>query len=100
MIVLICTNVRPSLRGELSRWMIEADAGVFVGSVPGRVRDRVWEKVVRECRDGSAIMVHTARTEQGFAVRSHGAPGRTPVDHDGLVLMRFQTRQKRHQRPV
>lgn len=95
MIVLICTNVRPSLRGELSRWMIEADAGVFVGNVPGRVRDRLWEKLIEECREGTAVMLHTARTEQGFAVRSHGTPNRTPLDYDGLVLMRFQTRQPR-----
>lgn len=95
MIVLICTNVRPSLRGELSRWMIEADAGVFVGNVSGRVRDRLWNKVVEELQEGTAILVHSASTEQGFAVRCHGAPNRTPVDYDGLVLMRFQTRRRK-----
>ncbi len=94
MTVLICTSVRPSLRGELSRWMVEVDSGVFVGNAPGRVRDLLWEKVVNECGEGTAIMVHRARTEQGFAVRFHGTPDRTPADYDGLVLMRFQTKKR------
>lgn len=88
MTVLVLRTVRTSLRGELSRWMVEFQAGVFVGNVPGRVRDRLWEKIVEKETKGSAILVHTARTEQGYAVRCHGEPSRMPVDFDGVTLMR------------
>lgn len=93
MVVLICKNVKPSMRGELSRWMIEADAGVFIARLSSRVRDLLWAKVVEECGDGTALMVHTANTEQGFAVRAHGTSSRTPTDWEGVVLIRFQTRK-------
>lgn len=31
MTVLIARAVTPGVRGELSKWMLEVDAGVFVG---------------------------------------------------------------------
>ena len=89
MVVLIVTAVKPGLRGELSRWMIEPQAGVFVGNVPARVRDRLWDKVVREVKEGSAILAHSARTEQGFALRVHGDRRRVPVDFEGITLIRM-----------
>ena len=33
MLVLIVENVKPTLRGELSRWLFEIKAGVFTGRV-------------------------------------------------------------------
>ena len=42
MIVLILERVPVGLRGELTRWLLEAKAGVFVGKVVDRQRrDRV-----------------------------------------------------------
>lgn len=90
MTVLVLRTVKASLRGELSRWMVEFQAGVFVGNVPGRVRDRLWDRIVEKETKGSAIMIHTARTEQGYSVRCHGEPTRVPVDFDGVTLMRFR----------
>lgn len=87
MVVLIVTAAKPGLRGELSRWMIEPHAGVFVGNVGARIRDRLWEKVEREMKEGSALMLFSARTEQGFLVRSHGDRSRLPVDFEGLTLI-------------
>jgi CRISPR-associated protein Cas2 len=69
--------------------MIEPQAGVFVGNVPARVRDRLWDKVVKEVREGSAILAHSARTEQGFALRVHGDRRRVPVDFEGVTLIRM-----------
>jgi len=74
--------------------MVEFQAGVFVGNLPGRVRDRLWDNIVAGTTKGSAIMVHTARTEQGFAVRAHGEPDRQPIDFDGLTLMRFSGKKQ------
>jgi CRISPR-associated protein Cas2 len=45
MVVIILESVPVSLRGELTRWMLELRAGVFVGSLSAMVRDKLWEMV-------------------------------------------------------
>jgi CRISPR-associated protein Cas2 len=88
MVVLILENVPTRLRGELSRWMLEPKAGVFVGSVSGMVRDRLWEKVCKEARGGGCIMIHDTNREQGFAIKSEGESRRGVEDFEGLFLIR------------
>jgi len=76
------------LRGELSRWMIEPKTGVFVGSISGMVRDRLWEKLCEASKGGSCVMIHSDNTEQGFSMRIFGEPSRRVVDFEGLLLIR------------
>ena|SRR5438874_8452414 len=92
MVILILERVPPGLRGELSRWMIEPRAGVFVGIPSGLVRDKLWTKVTKSARGGAAVLIHSSRTEQGFSVRTHGDPSRHPVDIEGLTLVRIPSR--------
>src|SRR5947209_18881050 len=92
MVILILERVPPGLRGELSRWMIEPRAGVFVGVMSGLVRDKLWEKVEKGARGGAALLIHSARTEQGFRVRTIGDPSRHPVAMEGLTLVRVPER--------
>lgn len=86
MIVLVLTAVPPSLRGVLTRWLFEIAPGVFVGHVPARVRDLLWERVVEGVGRGRAILVHSARNEQRLSFRVHGHDW-VPVDHEGLELV-------------
>lgn len=88
MVVLILENVPTRLRGELSRWMLEPKAGVFVGSVSGMVRERLWEKVCKEAGRGGCIMIHDTNLEQGFAIKSEGEARRRVEDFEGLSLIR------------
>ncbi len=76
MVVLILESVPPSLRGGLSRWMLEPKAGVFVGTLSAAVRDLLWDKAIKEVRQGGCTMLHRADNEQGFAVRSFGDTSR------------------------
>jgi len=85
--VLVLTAVPAGLRGHVTRWLLEIAPGVFVGAIPRRVRDQLWERVVDLCRDGRAVMVESARTEQRLAFRVHRADWE-PVDLDGLHLVR------------
>lgn len=87
MVVMILEKVSPSLRGELTRWMVEPRAGVFVGSLSGLVRDKLWEKVCNAARDGGCILIHSGDTEQGYALRTHGSSSRRVVDLEGLFLI-------------
>ena len=88
MLVLILESVPVSLRGELTRWLLELKTGVFVGQVSALVRDKLWEMACERSRGGAAILVHGAATEQGFTMRTWGLPGKEVVDFDGLFLLR------------
>ena len=90
MIAMIIERVPASLRGELTRWLLEPRAGVFVGEVSALVRDKLWELAEDKARGGDGILIHSSDTEQGFAVRSFGVPDRDVVDFDGLSLFRLR----------
>lgn len=87
MIVIVLTACPTGLRGHLTRWMLEISPGVFVGHLPARVRDELWERVVELIGKGRALMVHTVDGEQRLSFRVHGHDW-IPDDHDGILLMR------------
>jgi CRISPR-associated protein Cas2 len=88
--IVILTAVPPGLRGHLTRWLLEISPGVFVGHVSARVRELMWERIAEFVDDGRALMVHSIRGEQRLAFEVHGHDW-TPVDYDGITLMRRQT---------
>ena len=87
MVVILLERVTPSLRGELTRWLLELKAGVFVGRVSAMVRERLWRRVSSRMANGGGILVHSADNEQGFEVRFCGNPGRTIRDFEGIQLV-------------
>lgn len=89
MVVLVLERAPTSLRGELTRWLLEPHTNVFVGKVSGMVRDRLWKKVCASAGTGGAILIHAAEGEQGFAVRTHGQTTRRVVDFEGLWLVQI-----------
>jgi len=88
MLVLIVENVKPSLRGELSRWLFEIKAGVFAGRVSALVRDELWALIEQQLGKGSAVLIYPQRNEQGFSARMLGNPSRSLVDIEGILLVR------------
>lgn len=86
MVVLMLTACPAGLRGHLTRWMLEIGPGVFVGRLSARVRDRMWARVLELAKDGRAIMVYSARTEQRLAFKVHRHDWE-PVDFEGVQLM-------------
>jgi CRISPR-associated protein Cas2 len=86
MTVIILIAAPDGLRGHLTRWMIEVNAGVFVGNPSRRIRDRIWELLSARIGDGQAVLVEPASNEQGWTVRTAGRDRWRPVDFDGLIL--------------
>ncbi len=86
MVVIILERVTPSLRGELTRWLIQPHTGVFVGGVTARVRDLLWQRIAKSLRDGAATMLYSSDTEQGFSARVLGVPRRIMTDFEGILL--------------
>ena len=96
MLVMVLERATASLRGELSRWLLEPTSGVFLGNPSRRVRDELWEKACRKVKAGTVTQVWTARTEQGFSYRQHGPTDRTILEFEGLALVtRFKPPKKR-----
>lgn len=52
MIVLTMTNCPPKLRGDLSKWLLEINTGVYVGNVNARVRELIWKRVCENIKTG------------------------------------------------
>ncbi len=88
MMVLLLEKAPTSLRGEITRWMLQVKTGVYVGRVSAQVRDLLWEKVCAGPKSGGAMLIYQTNSEQGFAIRVNGTTSRTLVDFDGLTLLR------------
>lgn len=86
MTVIVLVAAPAGLRGHLTRWMVEVDAGVFVGNPSKRVRDGLWEILAQRIGDGQAVLVEPSENEQGWTVRTAGTDRWYPVDYDGLIL--------------
>lgn len=87
MIVLICDNVSSSLRGELTRWLLEPKTGVFVGNLSAMVREKLWQKTCSNLNEGGCIMIYSTNCEQGFKIQFWGNTKRWITEFDGLQLI-------------
>jgi len=87
MVVMILENATPSLRGELTRFLIEPKAGVFVGKVSAIVREKLWELCTDRRSPPGIIQIWSDANEQGFNIRSAGDTNRIIRDYEGLNLI-------------
>ena len=86
MIVVVLSACPVGLRGDLTRWLLEISAGVFVGKVSARVREHLWNRITVTCSDGRALMVYSVDNEQRLDLKVHNYPWE-PVDFEGVKLM-------------
>jgi len=92
---MILENVPASLRGELTRWMLEPRPGIFIGKMSAMVRDKLWEKASAKARDGGCMLFQSAPNEQGFTIRTAGQTHRQLRDWEGLQLFTFPENTKK-----
>jgi CRISPR-associated protein Cas2 len=85
----VVENVPPRLRGRLAIWLLEVRAGVYVGNVSRRVREMIWDTVIKGIEEGNAVMAWSTNTESGFDFLTWGTNRREPVEIDGLKLVSF-----------
>lgn len=84
--VLIVERVSPSLRGDLGRWLIEVQAGVFVGRVSELVREALWERATNRVDEGTVTMLWRTNNEQGFDMRTWQPKQYVPINIEGIWL--------------
>ena len=89
MLVMVLEKSPASLKGLLSRWLIEVRSGVFLGNPSSRVRDILWDRTVLHPKNhGYALQMWSDRGPQGFDYRSWGEGARELVDFEGVALVR------------
>lgn len=87
MTVIVLERATPGLRGQLTRWMLEVRAGVFVGTLSARVRDKLWTLTQARNPAGGSLLVYRANNEQGFIAETHGDTSRSIFDMEGLLVV-------------
>ncbi len=90
--VIAVERVPAGLRGDLSRWMLQPQVNVFVGSLSADVRARLWERVAKHRSAGACLMVNVASNEQGFEIRLVGDRERQAIDCEGMALIQVPPR--------
>ena len=67
MLVISLVNAPAQLRGYLTLFLSEAQAGLFVGEVSARVRELLWQRIDKDLpEDGKAMIAYNMDNEQGF----------------------------------
>lgn len=101
MIVVSLTDCPQKLRGDITKWLMEINTGVYIGNLNARVRDELWERICRNIGNGRATMVFSTTEEQKLGFYVHNTPWEV-VDCDGISLIRrplpgqFQSELPRH----
>ncbi len=90
MTVFIVEAVPPALRGRLALYLLEVRAGVYVGRLDRRVREKLWAQAKKLAQGASIVLLWKANTENGFEVLTSGHNRRVPVDWDGMRLIEFK----------
>lgn len=95
MVVFLMEKVPVSLRGEITRWMLELRPGVFVGNVSAMVREKLWEMVCQKSKGGAVTLLHNAANEQGYKIRTFGDTTRKVSNFDGLQLITISEKKSK-----
>lgn len=86
MVVVTLTDCPPKLRGDLTKWLMEINTGVYVGKVSARIREMLWTRICENLSQGRATMVYSTNNEQGMEFCVHNSAWK-PVDFDGIQLV-------------
>ena len=89
MTIFICTNASPRIRGELTRFLYEIDAGVYVGKINAEVRNLLFDKIEQlsiDLSDFRLIMIYSYKNENGFEYKYLNYKNYKLENIDGLIL--------------
>jgi len=95
LMMFITENVPTSLRGELTKWMLQLKPGVFIGTLSTLVGEKLWTKIQAKLDNGGAIWVKTTNKEQKFEMQSYGETNWSLRDFDGLQLISHPNKKKK-----
>lgn len=84
--VITLKKVPQALRGDLTKWMQEITAGVYIGNFNTKVREKLWKRVKENVKDGEATLSFAYRNEIGYQFDTHNTSF-SNIDMDGIPLV-------------
>ncbi|MFW9990070.1 MAG: type I-E CRISPR-associated endoribonuclease Cas2e, partial [Candidatus Odinarchaeota archaeon] len=87
LMIFITEGVPTSLRGELTKWMLQLKPGVFLGTLSSLVGEKLWNKIQNKVGSGRAVWVKATNNEQRFVLTMCGNIKWKISDFDGLQLI-------------
>ena len=97
--VITLSKVPNSLRGDLSKWLQEVATGVYVGNLNTRVREKLWERVKDNLKDGEATISYYHRNEIGYNFETINGI-REVIDSEGLPLVLVKKEEKEREKTL
>lgn len=91
--VITLSKVPNSLRGDLSKWLQEVATGVYVGNLNTKVREKLWERVKDNLKDGEATISYYNRNEIGYNFETINGI-REVIDSEGIPLVLVKKDEK------
>ncbi|WP_411355341.1 type I-E CRISPR-associated endoribonuclease Cas2e [Peptoniphilus harei] len=93
--VITLSKVPSSLRGDLTKWLQEVASGVYVGNLNTKVREKLWDRVKDNLKDGEATISYYYRNEIGYNFETINGD-REVLDSEGLplVLIKKEIKEK------
>lgn len=91
--VITLSKVPNSLRGDLSKWLQEVATGVYVGNLNTKVREKLWERVKDNLKDGEATISYYNRNEIGYNFETINGI-REVIDSEGIPLVLVKKNEK------
>lgn len=92
MVIVTCSNASDRIRGELTRFLFEIEAGVYVGNISASVREVLFEKIQRLSFDLGAfraVMIYSYKNEVGFKYEYINCGNYKLKDFDGVYIPAF-----------
>lgn len=88
MVVIILECAPQRISGYCSSWALQVATGVYVGRLPAKEREQIWDTIVRWANaDTRAVMIWpSSRFEQGIDFRTLGSPRRRITEIEGLLV--------------
>lgn len=74
------------LRGDLTKWMQEISTGVYVGNFNSKVREKLWQRVIENVKEGEATICYAYRNEIGYEFKTNSKEI-SIADFDGIPLV-------------
>ena len=97
MVVLVLSAAPASLRGSMTRWLLEVSPGVFVGHLSARVREQLWELVRAYIGEGRALLIWSVRSEHRQIEGSQAIPGAVKAPKESWSIA---ARRRRYRNPA
>lgn len=90
MIVIILSLAPESVKGVVSRYLIEVSTGVFIGDMASNIRHEIWDFIRGNIGKGTGILAVSENSITGFKIETINMKNRDFRSIDGVEWLYVQ----------